>query len=91
MDVDDFLAELEPGEFDAWQAAYILDPWGPERLDKTLARFACAVETLVRESTWSESDFVERPGPFDQLDGDDMETGQTTEEQVALLQAWYSV
>ena len=91
VDVDAFLSELEPSQFDEWNAAYLVDPWGPERLDAAIARLAVRVEALGGGSGEFE-DFHLRPGPFEQL-GTAADTGpqQTAEEQAAILRNVFAI
>lgn len=46
-DVDRFLDELTPEQFDEWLALYQLDPWGEQRADLRIANLALAVESML--------------------------------------------
>lgn len=57
--VDAFLERLDPRQFDEWQAAYLVDPWGDDRADVRIGQLACAVESLVRTDLhFDAGDFV---------------------------------
>lgn len=61
--VDAFLAQLAPDQFDEWQAAYAVDPWGEDRSDVRIGQLACAVESLAsNDPKWTPADFsLSRP------------------------------
>jgi hypothetical protein len=60
-DVDQFLSELEPWQFDEWIAFYRLRPWGPDRDDLRSGLLACAIDLAMNgESRWEPEDFLQR-------------------------------
>lgn len=98
VDVDQFLAELEPATFDGWIASYLVDPWGPERFDAAIGRLAILVDRLTSAMTGSNDDRITwpevypRPGPFDpEYDDDDQDFPniQSTAEQIEILKSMF--
>ncbi len=86
--MDQFLAELEPRQFDEWRALHAIEPWGEERADYRTALLATAIETLAREEPiWRLGDFL--PFVLDHVDQpeDDAVEVMPAELQVELWRA----
>lgn len=85
-DVDAFLAELGPRQFDEWRTFYALQPWGPERSDLRIGLLAAALQTMAGvDLGWKPEDFL--LSPIDRWDSSQLiDAGwEDTEVQAAKL------
>jgi hypothetical protein len=61
-DVDQFLREITPAQFDEWRQFYSLQPWGPERDDLRMGMLASVLQILMeRPSGIEPTDFYLSP------------------------------